>query len=350
MSPGGKPKPTIYDIARMSGASPSTVSAALGDNWRKRRIGETTARRIRQIAADTGYTANLQARGLRRARSGLVGLILPMHDNRFFSSMSQCFEAQARERGWCPVIVSTLRDGAEEIRTVETLISYAVDYLFIAGATDPDALNALCRSAGVPHLYVDLPGKDAPSVVSANYSGARALTRAILATMPGGPDNARNRAYFIGGLPADYASALRIQAFRETLGAAGLRCDDSQIIASGCSPGRASREVAALCDRLGGVPAGLFVNSIRSFEGIVSHFVHLRQDAFENSAIGCYDYDPFAAFLRFPVHMVRQDANGLIVAAFSLVDAGVVEPVLVQVEPELIAPRTIHRGPFAELG
>jgi len=136
-------KATIYDIARLSGASPSTVSAALGESWRKRRISEATVEAIRTIAAAQGYSANMQARGLRKARSGLVGMVIPLHDNRFFSSMSQSFEAFARDRGLVPVIASSMREPEEERRIVETLISYAVDYLFIAGATDPDAVTAM---------------------------------------------------------------------------------------------------------------------------------------------------------------------------------------------------------------
>lgn len=348
--PSIKQKPTIYDIARLSGASPSTVSAALSGTWKTRRISEATVQKIQDIAAERGYSTNMQARGLRQARSGLVGLILPVHDNRFFSSMSQCFEAEARERGWCPVIVSTLRDPAEEIRTVETLIAYAVDYLFIAGATDPDALSEICQAAKLPHIYIDLPGRDSPSVVSDNYLGAELLTRKILQLMPTVEDPVRAKPYFFGGLASDYASARRIEAFRATVVEVVGAIDEDQIITCGYAPGRAAREIAVLCDRLGGLPAGLFVNSIRAFEGVVSHFVHLPSEAFAQSVIGCYDYDPFAAFLQFPVHMVRQNSNKLIATAFDLVDRGTVEPGLIEIEPELIPPRTIFKGPFSELG
>ena len=84
----------------------------------------------------------MQARGLRKARSGLVGMIIPLHDNRFFTALSQSFEAFARERGLVPVIASSLREPEEERRIVETLIGYAVDFLSIAGATDPDSATA----------------------------------------------------------------------------------------------------------------------------------------------------------------------------------------------------------------
>ncbi|MGL4309979.1 MAG: LacI family DNA-binding transcriptional regulator [Paracoccaceae bacterium] len=340
-------KVTIYDIARLSGASPSTVSAALSGAWKSRRIAQATVDSIRQIAADQGYSTNMQARGLRQARSGMVGMIIPMHDNRFFSSLSQSFEAHARERGLCPVIASTLRDPAEELRTVETLISYNIDFLFIAGATDPSALSELCTSARLGHVYVDLPGGGAPSVVTNNFHGAELLTRKLLDEMP---DQQRNQLYLLGGITGDHATTQRIAGFRACHAEAGIALRDDQILPCGYARLGAQQEIAALCDRLGGLPAGLFVNSLTVFEGVLAHLVTLPPEAFANTVVGCYDYDPFAAFLQFPVHMIRQNSHKLIEQAYALMEARTDTPVLIEVEPDLIPPRTIFRGPFAGLG
>lgn len=343
------PRPTIYDIARLAGASPSTVSAVLNGSWRARRISARTAERIGSLAAERGYSANLQARGLRRARSGLVGMILPVHDNRFFAAMSQSFDAQARARGWCPVVVSTLRDPDEEIRTVETLIAYAVDSLLIAGAADPDAIGALCRAANLPHVYVDLPGRDAPSVVSDNFRGAARLTLEILKRMPTLDDPARARPFFLGGVAGDHATARRIEGFRAAASASGAVADD-QIRPCGYGPERGAAEIAALCERLGGLPAGLFVNSLTVLEGVLGHMVGLPPETLQGVAIGCYDYDPFAAFLQVPVPMIRQNAAELVARALELIETGVREPTLVEIEPELVPPRTIYATPFRERG
>lgn len=343
-------KSTIYDIARLSGASPSTVSAALSDSWRARRIAESTVETIRRIAAEQGYSTNMQARGLRQARSGLVGMVIPLHDNRFFSSMSQSFEALARDRGMVPIIASSMREPKEERRVVETLISYAVDYLFIAGATDPEAVTAMCRAADLRHVFVDLPGRGAPSVVSDNYKGASDLTRRLLADCTITGQTSRDRVFFLGGDAADYASARRIAAFRDVLTEAGQPPLPEQVIACGYAPRSATREIAALCDRLGGLPAGVFVNSLTAFEGVVGHLASLPLDHLRSTVIGCYDYDPFAAYLQFPVHMVRQDAHGLIREAYRMIDENPQDPVMTMVEPEQIAPRTFYNSPFSDRG
>lgn len=343
-------KATIYDIAKLSGASASTVSAALSDNWKARRISEQRVETIRRIAAEQGYSTNMQARGLRQARSGLIGMIIPLHDNRYFSSMSQSFESFARDRGLVPVIASSMRDGAEERRIVETLISYAVEGIFVAGATDPDAITDLCGAAGIRHIFVDLPGPGAPSVISDNYHGARLLADRILSLFKPGIDGPRGRPYFIGGIAGDYATARRIEGFRDVLAAAGHPPGAEQILACGYSPKSAMQEISALCDRLGGLPAGLFVNSLTAFEGVLGHFVTLPPGGFDGTVIGCYDYDPFAAYLQFPVHMVRQDSHRLIEEAYRLFDDPAPGLTVREVEPALLAPRTIPAGPFGERG
>ena len=52
-TPGTKSvAPTIYDVAREAGVSPSTVSRALS---RPGRVSFETAERIRQVATELGY-------------------------------------------------------------------------------------------------------------------------------------------------------------------------------------------------------------------------------------------------------------------------------------------------------
>ena len=167
-----KRKVTIYDVAEKSGASSSTVASVLNGSWEGRRIAADTAARVNLLAETLGYSANRQTSVLRRSRSGLIGMIISLHDNRFFGSISQSFEEEARRRGLCPVVVSTLRDPAEERHTVAKLISHNIDQLFIGGATEPDVLGDMCAAAGIARINIDLPGTRAASIISDNYWGA----------------------------------------------------------------------------------------------------------------------------------------------------------------------------------
>ena len=332
-----KRKTTIYDVATASGVSASTVGAILNGTWSKRRISKDLAERVLGVATTLGYRQNRQASALRTQRSGLIGMILPLHDNRYFSSMSQAFEAEARKRDLCPMVVSTLRNPEMEKRTVATLLSHNVDLLFIAGATDPDPLSRMCTEAGIPHINVDLPGSLAASVVTDNYFGACELTRHLLTRIG---KSAPATLHFIGGIPTDFNTMERVRGFRDVLIAeTGVPPDPGQIDTCGYGPDEAERSLRTLLDRLGAVPSGLFVNSTIAFEGIFRVLKELPDEAFRGMSVGCYDWDPFLSHLHFPVAMVRQDAKGLIEKAFQVVDGNAFGTSQIHlIKPEIVLP------------
>jgi LacI family fructose operon transcriptional repressor len=332
-------KSTIYDLARLAGVSATTVSAVLSGNWRARRIGEDTAKRVLALAAKHSFSVNRQASGLRTRRSGLIGMIIPLHDNRFFSGMAQTFEKLARQRHLYPIVVSTLREPKLEMETVRTLISYRVESLIVAGATDPDSISDVCRSHGIAHVNVDLPGSKATSVISDNFWGAQQLTNALIAKAKPQRAAARNRPYFVGGLASDNATRRRMEGFSEAVRAKLGELRPEQLDACGYEPDLAEAHVAALYKRLKGLPSALFVNSTIALEGVVRFLKTLPHEELRTCTFGCYDWDPFASMLAFPLMMVRQNVDGMLEEAFAVLDA----------EPQK-QPRVIEIRPILMLG
>ena len=74
--------------------------------------------------------------------------------------------------------------------------------------------------------------------------------------------------------------------------------------------------VRALHRRLKGLPRALFVNSTIALEGVVRFLMTLPRAELERCTFGCYDWDPFARVLSFPVLMVRQNVEGMLEEAF----------------------------------
>lgn len=313
---------TIYDIAELAGSSAGTVSAVLNGTWQQRRISPATAETVQQIAAKLKYNVNRQASGLRKSRSGLIGMIIPIHDNRFFSSMSQTFERFARERDLHPIVVSTLRDPALEVETVKTLLSYQIEYLLVTGATKPDEVSKICKHHGVNHLNLDLPGTKAPSVVSDNYWGSQKLTEGILRRSKVNKNSGRDALYFLGGVENDYATKGRIRGFEDSVIKAFGSMNPAQIDVCGYEAELANTAIEKLYKNLGGLPKGLFINSTQPLEGVVRFLKTLPAKELEECTFGCYDWDPFAAFLSFPLLMVKQNTEELMRKAFELIDTG----------------------------
>jgi LacI family fructose operon transcriptional repressor len=332
-----KRKSTIYDLAELAQVSASTVSAVLSGNWRQRRIAEATALKVQRLAAAQKYSVNRQARGLRKSRSGLIGMIIPLHDNRFFSEMAQVFERLARERHWYPIVVSTLRDPALELETVNTLISYRIEHLIVTGATDPDSVSRACRTHGVAHVNVDLPGRAAASVISDNYWGAQQLTHALLDRSRAVRAAKRNRIYFVGGIASDHATHRRIEGFSDTVRTHFGRLEPDQVDACGYAGDLAEAAVRRLYARLGGLPRALLINSTNALEGVVRFLKTLPADELAACAFGCYDWDPFAGALSFPLLMVRQNVEGMLGEAFRLIDADApAKGRIIEIKPYLV--------------
>ncbi|MCM2473460.1 LacI family DNA-binding transcriptional regulator [Rhizobium sp. CG5] len=348
MSEKEQKKATIYDLSVKSGASASTVSAVLNGSWRKRRISEETAKRIMSLAKEHKYTANQQARGLRSSRSGLAGLLLPVYDTRFFSSMAQTFEVQARKRGLLPVVVSGRRDPDEERRTVESLVSYSIDSLFIAGATDPDGVHKVCVRAGLPHVNIDLPGELACSVISDNRHGARILTSAIIRHAqqagPLGPDDV----YMFGGRD-DHASRERTIGFHAAKTEAFGTFAGNDTESTGYSPSMTALAFERFYDRHGRLPRCFFINSSINFEGLLRFMGKHDGEAFGDIVVGCFDYDPFGSFLPFPVYMIRPNISEMLEKGFELLETPEAASHIVLVESQLVLPRTALEGPLDEL-
>jgi DNA-binding LacI/PurR family transcriptional regulator len=142
-------------------------------------------------------------------------MIIPMHDNRFFSGCR-------RRSSGSPASATGIRSScrrcaipALEVETVNTLISYRIEYLVVAGATDPDSLSRLCASHGVAHVNVDLPGTRATSVISDNYWGAQQLTQALIERSKPVRAARRDKPYFVGGIATDYATRRRMDGFAD---------------------------------------------------------------------------------------------------------------------------------------
>ena len=318
--PGRGRKTTIYDIAVAAHSSPAAVSLVLNDSWQRYRIKQETATRILNCAERLGYAVNLKARGLRLSRSGLAGMILPHYRNRFFAGLAEAFEAEARSRGLCPIVVSTHRHPANELKVAETLLAQQVEFLFIAGVRNPEPLNELCQAAAVRCVNIDLPGSGAPSVVSDNRGGARRLTEVVLEKLVARGAVATDL-FFFGGVADDDATRNRVLGFTDALAAHGVVPGPHMIDCCGYQPRNAAQSLEAQFARLGRLPRGLFVNGVTALEGTLRFTSKLSAGELQAIVVGAFDWDPFAAHLPFDLTMVRQNVEVMIAEGFALIDS-----------------------------
>jgi LacI family fructose operon transcriptional repressor len=321
---------TIYDLAKLASSSPTAVSSVLNGSWKSRRISVALAEKITKIADEHGYAVNLQAAGLRKETSNLIGMIVPKYDNRYFGSIVEQFESMARARGLFPIVTCTQRDAELELQAARAMISHQVGWLIATGATDPDRLSELCQAAGVRALNLDLPGTLAPSVISDNRAGAKHLTQRLLSAMAE-QGIADAPVLFIGGRASDHNTRERLAGYRAALAEAGKDPDPAQIITFGYAPEKAVKALTELTESGAPPPKAMFVSSTITLEGVLRWVQSSGLYPGQPPQIACFDWDPLAAALNPNIVMQRQDVPKMLEALFGLIDAPAAAPEVIEI-------------------
>lgn len=94
----------MMDVARATGVSQSTVSRVLSGAPTTIPIAPQTRERVIRAARSLGYRPNPLARGLRGARTGLLGVIVREITDPFFASAIEAVSIEAAARGYNVVL------------------------------------------------------------------------------------------------------------------------------------------------------------------------------------------------------------------------------------------------------
>jgi len=144
-------RPTIRDVANLSGVSKSTVSNVLRGAGRV--SGSTRSRVLESIEA-LGYRPNSLARDLVRRRSNTVGVLLGDLANTFYAELVKLLELRISEAAHTTIVCNT--DGRLELERarVEMLLERAVSgVVMLQFSGDASVLDELA-AAGVPVVVV----------------------------------------------------------------------------------------------------------------------------------------------------------------------------------------------------
>jgi LacI family transcriptional regulator len=147
-------EPTIHDIARELQISASTVSRALNDNPR---ISLKTKEKIKALAHSLGYRPNTLASNLRNKKSNTIGIVVPLINRHFFSSVISGVEDIAYKAGFTVVISQSNDLTQKEIDIVQSMFASRVDGLIISIAMQTSTFDhlKLFRKKHIPLVFFD---------------------------------------------------------------------------------------------------------------------------------------------------------------------------------------------------
>lgn len=149
-------RPTVTDVARIVGVSPSTVSRALGDH--PERVAESTRTLIVDAARNLGYAPNLGARHLSTGRWDSIGFVVPDIHNPYFSSILKGVQAESQRAG-LSVFVADSDEDAQIERVLVDRFAQQVDALVLCSPRMSDSeLGSIASQVPVVLINRQLDG------------------------------------------------------------------------------------------------------------------------------------------------------------------------------------------------
>lgn len=205
---------TIYDVARLAGVSPATVSRVFnGTN-----VSAEKADSVRRAAEQLKFTPNRTARSLRLQSSEVIALIIPDIENPYFTEMARGVEDVTSEAGYSVVLCNSDSDAAKEATYLDIAVAEHMSGVIIATASDDSALDRILAT-GRPVVAVDRRTEyEVDGVMMANREAGASATSALV-------DSGYSRIAYIGGPHEIDTAAERAAGWRDALAEAGRGAD-----------------------------------------------------------------------------------------------------------------------------
>ena len=162
----GRSAATIYDIAKLAGVNPSTVSRALS---KPGRINVKTEQRIQAAARELNYRLNPMARALPTGRTSSLGLLLADITNPMFFNVVRGAEWAASLRGYTLLLAESQESAEREAAAAQRLAPSVDGLVLVTSRLSDDEIRQLAQDQplvvinrqvdGVPGIVPDIaPG------------------------------------------------------------------------------------------------------------------------------------------------------------------------------------------------
>ncbi|AZL74122.1 MULTISPECIES: HTH-type transcriptional regulator GntR [Pseudomonas] len=214
-------RPTLAEVARLSGVSPITASRALRG---VSTVAPELVAKVVAAAGSLGYVANPAARALASARSQSVVVLIPSLSNQLFIDTLEAIHEVMRPRGLEVLIGNYHYDIAEEENLIRNYLAYQPCGMLLTGFERSEGSRQLLAASHVPCVHMMELGGDAGalSVGFSQHQAGRAAAQHLIA-------RGRRRLGFIAA-QLDPRVMQRAEGFRQALAEAGLQAPELEML------------------------------------------------------------------------------------------------------------------------
>lgn len=217
--------PGIDDVAQLAGVSKATVSRALSGRGY---VAPPTRLRVAEAAASLGYVVSSSASSLVTGRTSNVGVIIPVINQWFFSSIIEGVERALVERGYDLMLYNLTKTHEERSRVFEYfLVRKRVDAVIaVTLEITPDEAERLL-DLGKPIVGIGGPLEGIPTLSIDDVEAARLATEHLLLL------GHRDIVHLGGDIDEQmdfHVHSKRLRGYREALSGAGVRYDENSYV------------------------------------------------------------------------------------------------------------------------
>jgi DNA-binding LacI/PurR family transcriptional regulator len=328
-------RPTIVDVANLSGVSKSTVSNVLRNAGR---VSPATRDRVLESIGALGYRPNSLARDLVRRRANAIGVIVGDLANTFYAELVKLLEVSASESAYTTIVCNTDGDAGLERARVETLLERAVSGVVMLQFTGEPAVLDELGDAGVPAVVVSCWERRADCVAVDDDAGMAVAVEHLHEL------GHRRIAHLTGHLVEEATRAARYAGYERAMHRHGLEpaMVDADAIEAEPRGAERMRELLAAGDAPTAFTAGNDVMAVRLIERLESLGVAVPADV---SVVG-FDGIELGAHSRIALTTVAQPRAELVTRGLELLLERIADPGgdperrHVRLEPELIVRRS----------
>ncbi len=290
---------TIHDIARKLNLSASTVSRALKDNPV---ISEPTRILVKRIAEEMGYRPNILAANLRTKRTNTIGVIVPLINRHFFSSVISGVEEVAYNQGFA-VTISQSNDKIEKERKIaHTFFANRVDGLIVSIGMETNTIDhlKLFSERKIPIVFFDrvVEEIDAHKIVVDDYGGGFRATQHLI-------EQGAKKVAHIGGPLNLKIYENRQKGYCDALEKSGLKVHKSLIINNSLTREEGSKAINHLMQQEEKPDAVFCANDTTA----LSVIIYLREIGIkvpEDMVIIGFSNEPFSEVVTPSISTVKQ--------------------------------------------
>ncbi|MBY6038205.1 LacI family transcriptional regulator [Fictibacillus nanhaiensis] len=294
---------TIYDIAKKTGYSTTTVSKAL-NNYSD--VSEKTKQKILQAVEDMGYLPNAHAQSLSTKKSWTIGVMFSEANevgmkHPFFSAIIESFRKHAEREGYDLIFASrNLRN--RDISYLEHFSYRAVDGIVVICSDPQDTQVQEMINSNIPIVVIDMNNQNCSLVYSDNIEGGKLAVNYLHSL-------GHTKIAHIAGDSSTDAGAERIKGYKKAMKDLNLPILEGHLTNGGLfsiNEGKAAMEkLLSLKD----VPTAVFVAgdhmAIGAMEAIKEKGLRVPEDI---SIIG-YDDIEMAAYVTPKLTTIKQDTE-----------------------------------------